>query len=310
MEYRRLGRSGLVVSEVGLGTNNFGSRLDEARSREVLDRALELGVTFLDTADVYGHGASEATLGKLLGSRRRDVVLATKVGFPMGESRLEQGTSRRWIVREVEESLRRLDTDWIDLYQLHGPDPATPIEETLRALDDLVRAGKIRYAGYSNYAAWQMADADWTARVERLVRPISAQDHYNLLARDVEREVLPACRAFGLGFIPYFPLESGFLTGKYRRDSTPPGARLGESPRAQRVLTPANFDRLERLERFAADRGHAVGELAFAWLLARREVSTVIASASSAEQVHRNVQAATWRLDPADIDALDAPDTT
>ena len=173
-----------------------------------------------------------------------------------------------------------------------------------------MRAGKIRYAGYSNYAAWQMADADWTARVERLVRPISAQDHYNLLARDVEREVLPACRAFRLGFIPYFPLESGFLTGKYRRDSTPAGARLGESPRAQRVLTPANFDRLERLERFAADRGHAVGELAFAWLLARREVSTVIASASSAEQVHRNVQAATWRLAPADIDALDAPDTT
>jgi aryl-alcohol dehydrogenase-like predicted oxidoreductase len=214
MELRRLGRSGLLTSVVGLGTNNFGTRLDEPSARAVLDQALELGITFIDTADVYGRGASEALLGKLLGPRRHDVVLASKVGMAMGDSPLERGTSRAWILRAVEASLLRLRTDYIDLYQLHAPDPDTPILESLEALDDLVRAGKVRYVGYSNFAAWQMADADWTARTWHLTRLISAQEHYNLLVREVERELVPMCRAFGLGLIPYFPLESGFLTGK------------------------------------------------------------------------------------------------
>jgi aryl-alcohol dehydrogenase-like predicted oxidoreductase len=304
MELRRLGRSGLLVSEVGLGANNFGTRLDEPRARAVLDQALALGITFIDTADVYGKGASEALLGKLLGPRRHDVVLATKVGMMMSDAPLERGTSRAWIVREVEASLRRLGTDYIDLYQLHEPDPATPILETLQVLDDLVRAGKVRYAGYSNYAAWQMVDADWTARTSHLSRPISAQDHYSLLSREVERELVPACRAFGLGLIPYYPLESGFLTGKYRPGVTPDGARLGQSPRAGRVLTTPNFERLDRLEAFARDRGHTLLGLAFGWLLGHPEVSSVIASASSPEQVRQNVQAASWRLEAADLQAI------
>ncbi len=307
MEYRRLGQSGLLVSELGLGANNFGTRLDEARTRAVLDQALELGVTFIDTADVYGKGASETLLGRLLGPRRAQVVLATKVGMPMDDSPFERGASRRWIMQEVEASLRRLNTDYIDLYQLHEPDPGTPILETLQALEDLVRAGKVRYAGYSNFAGWQMIDADWTARTWHLVRPISAQDHYNLLARDIERELLPACRALGLGLIPYYPLESGFLTGKYRAGVIPPGARLGESRRADRVLTAENFVRLERLEGFARERGHSLLELAFGWLLSHSEVATVIASASSAEQVRQNVQAAaTWRLDPSEMETVGA----
>ncbi len=306
MDYRRLGHSGLLVSEVGLGANNFGTRLDGARGREVLHQALDLGVTLIDTADIYGKGASESLLGKLLGPSRQHVVLATKVGMAMSDSPYETGTSRRWIVHSVEGSLRRLGTDWIDLYQVHQPDPATPIEETLRALDDLVRAGKVRYAGYSNFAAWQMVDADWTARTGHLVRPISAQDHYNLLTRDIERELLPACRAIGVGLIPYYPLESGFLTGKYREGVTPQGARLGESPRAGRVLTRANFERLERFERFAGERHHSLLDLAFGWLLSHAEVASVIASASSAEQVRQNVQAAAWRLDPAEMEAVGA----
>ncbi|MGO9207760.1 MAG: aldo/keto reductase [Candidatus Limnocylindrales bacterium] len=306
MDYRRLGHSGLLVSEVGLGTNNFGTRLDKARGRDVLDQALELGVTFIDTADIYGRGASESLLGTLLGPRRQQVILATKVGMPMGASPYETGLSRRWIVQSLEASLRRLGTDWIDLYQLHQPDPETPIEETLRALDDLVRAGKVRYAGYSNFAAWQLVDADWTARTSHLARPISAQDHYNLLVRHIEPELLPACHALGLGLIPYYPLESGFLTGKFREGSTPPGARLSEGPRAGDVLTSDNFARLARLSQFAEERHHTLLGLAIGWLLSHAEVASVIASASSAEQVRQNVQASTWRLDASEIEAVAA----
>ena len=236
MEYRRLGRSGLLVSAVGLGTNNFGTRLDEAGTRRVLDQALELGITFVDTADSYGRGASEALIGKLLGARRKDVVLATKFSSPMGDSPYQRGTSRRWLIEALDASLRRLATDAIDLYQIHFPDPETPIEETLRALDDVVAAGKVRYVGYSNFAAWQIVEGQWTARSEHLVRPISTQNHYNLLRREVEAEVLPAARAHGLGVIPYYPLESGFLTGKYRPGKTPQGARLEGSARAGEVL--------------------------------------------------------------------------
>ena len=311
MELRRLGESGLAVSAVGLGTNNFASRLDDKAARLVLNEALEQGVTFIDTADVYGRsseegtGASESQLGRLLAGRRNRFVLATKVGMPMSDSPLERGASRRWILAEVENSLRRLRTDYIDLYHIHTPDLETPIEETLRTLDDLVRSGKVRYVGHSNFAGWQTADADWTARTEHLARPVSAQLHYNLLNRAIQTEVLPACAAHGLGVIPYFPLESGFLTGKYKAGGVGHG-RLSDSPRAADVMTATNFDRIGAFERFAAERGRSLLDLAFSWLLSQPSVVTVIASASTPEQVRANVAAAEWRLSVPEMEAFEA----
>ncbi|MGH2513607.1 MAG: aldo/keto reductase, partial [Candidatus Limnocylindrales bacterium] len=216
MEERKLGGSGLSVSALGLGTNNFGTRLDDAGSGKVLDAALDVGVTFIDTADSYGQGASEEVLGRLLGTRRDQVIIATKFGSAMGELAYRRGGSRRWIREAVEASLRRLRTDRIDLYQMHWMDPSTPVLETLEALDDLVRAGKVLYVGTCNYGAWQLVDAQWTARRAGLAQPISAQHHYNLLQRGIQADILPAARAFELGLIPYFPLASGFLSGKYR----------------------------------------------------------------------------------------------
>ena len=309
MESRRLGRSGLTVSAVGLGTNNFGGRLNDEAARHVLNEALEQGVNFIDTADVYGRGStagagsSEEQLGRLMAGRRNRFIVATKFGVPMGDSDLERGASRRWIMTSAENSLRRLRTDYIDLYQVHTADPETPIEETLGALDDLVRAGKVRYVGVSNYAAWQMADAVWTARTEHLARPISAQMHYNLLVRGIQAEVIPACEAHGLGIIPYFPLESGFLTGKYKPGGNGHG-RLVESPRAGEIMSPPNFDRLGALEAFAVERGHTILDLAFGWLLSQSIVGPVIASASSPEQVRANVVASTWRLSPDEMAAV------
>ena len=311
MEQRRLGNSGLVVPAVGLGTNNFAGRLHEEAARLVLNEALEQGITFIDTADVYGRGseeglgASESQLGRLLAGRRTRFVVATKVGLPMGESASERGASRRGIVTEVENSLRRLRTDYIDLYQVHFPDPETPIEETLRALDDLVRSGKVRYIGHSNFAAWQIADADWAARTVHLARPISAQMHYNLLTREIQREVMPACAAHGLSIIPYFPLESGFLTGKYKPGGEGHG-RLSESARAGEVLTPANFERIRGFEVFAEGRGHSLLDLAFGWLLSQPIVASVIASASTPEQVRANVAASEWRLTDEEMAAVAA----
>jgi len=307
MELRRLGDSGLLISAVGLGTNNFAGRLHDEAARLVLNEAFDLGVTFIDTADVYGRGSEEGTggsesqLGRLLAGRRNRFVLATKVGMPMTESPLERGASRRWIVAEMENSLRRLRTDYIDLYQVHAPDAQTPIEETLRALDDLVSSGKVRYVGHSNFAAWQLADADWTARTEHLARPISAQMHYNLLNRGIQSEVIPACQAHGLGVIPYFPLESGFLTGKYKAGGEGRG-RLAESARAGEIMSPANFERIGALERFAVERGHTLLDLAFGWLLSQPVVGSVIASASTPEQVRANVAAAEWRLSAAEME--------
>ncbi len=309
MELRRLGDSGLLISAVGLGTNNFAGRLADAEARLVLDEALDLGITFIDTADAYGRGsdegpgASESQLGRLLAGRRGRFVLATKFGLPMSDSPSERGASRRWIVQAVEHSLRRLQTDYIDLYQIHFPDPQTPIVETLRALDDLVRAGKVRYVGHSNFAGWQIAEAAWTARAEHLARPISAQMHYNLLVRDIQAEVIPACQAHGLGIIPYFPLESGFLTGKYKPGGEGQG-RLAESARAGEIMTPTNFEHIHAFAGFAAERGHSLLDLAFGWLLSQPIVSSVIASASTPEQVRSNVAAAEWRLPPADMEAF------
>jgi aryl-alcohol dehydrogenase-like predicted oxidoreductase len=307
MEYGRLGASGLLVSKIGLGTNNFGGRMDLGQTRAVIDRALDQGITLFDTADVYGGGGkSEEFIGESLGNRRHDVVIATKLASPMGESPYQRGTSRRYIMQAVEDSLRRLKTDYIDLYQFHRADPETPIVESLQAMDDLVRQGKVRYVGHSNFAAWQIVDAQWTARTEHLVRPISAQHDYSLLDRSIEHEVLPAVQAMGLGLLPYFPLASGFLTGKYRRGNLPEGARLTNAPagRQSRVLNDKNFDLLDRWDEFARERGHSVTELAFAWLLARPEVGSVIAGATKPEQVDQNVAAGGWKLSAADFEAV------
>jgi len=306
MEYRHLGRSGLVVSAVGLGTVLLGKHIDEAGSRAIIEQALDLGITFIDTSDSYGEGASETLVGRVLGPRRRDVVLATKFSSPMGPAPWQRGTSRQWLMRAVEDSLRRLGTDVIDLYQIHHPDPLTPIEETLRGIDDLVRAGKVRYVGYSNVAAWQIVDGQWSARTEHLARPISTTNHFNLARRDPEREILPACRALGVGVIPYYPLESGFLTGRYRAGQAADGIRLPRSARTTAVLTPANFARLERWDAFAAERGRSMVELAVGWLLSHPEVGSVIAGASSAEQIRSTVASAGWRLGPAEMEAIAA----
>ena len=299
MEHRALGKSGLQVSLVGLGCNNFGMRIDAEQSRAVVHRALEEGVTLFDTADIYGgRGKSEEILGPALGERRKDVIVATKFGMPMGDSPYLRGGSRRYIMNALEASLRRLATDYIDLYQIHQPDPATPQEETLETLDSLVRAGKVRYIGCSNFAGWQLADAIGISRARGYTPYISAQNLYNLLDRRVERELVPACEHYGVGILPYFPLASGFLTGKYRRGAEPPqGTRLAlMRSMADRVLTPANFAALEGLAEFARARGHSMVELATSWLAAQPQVSSVISGATSPEQVSENVKAAGWKF--------------
>lgn len=308
METRNLGRSGLKVSVVGLGTNNFGMRMDQEAATAVVRRALDLGVTLFDTADVYGGSQSEAFLGRALGADRQRAIVATKFAMQMGDDPQARGASRRWIVRAAEDSLRRLGTDWIDLYQVHQPDPETPIEETLRALDDLVRDGKVRYVGNSNYAGWEIASAHYVAARDRLTPFVSAQNHYSLLERGVEAEVAPACEAFGLGMLPYFPLASGLLTGKYRRgEAAPEGTRLAAGGFAARVMTDRNWDIAERLEAWARDRGHTLLDLAFAWLASKPFVASVIAGATSPAQIGANAAAGEWRLTPdeaAEVDAI------
>jgi aryl-alcohol dehydrogenase-like predicted oxidoreductase len=307
VKQRPLGNSGLQASVVGLGCNNFGWRIELEASRKVVDKALALGITVLDTADVYGNlGGSEEILGQILGDRRKEIVLATKFGMAMDKEERLKGASRRYIMRAVEGSLKRLKTDWIDLYQVHRPDPLTPIEETLRTLDDLVRQGKVRYIGCSNYAAWQVVEAAWTARDRNLEAFISCQDEYSLVARDIERELLPAIESYGLGLLPYFPLASGLLTGKYKRSALPEGTRLATvQGLAQRYLTEENRQKVAKLEAFAKERGHSLLELAFAWLLARPLVASVIAGATTPEQVEQNVKAAAWELSPADLAEID-----
>ena len=302
MDTKPLGRSGLRVSVVGLGCNNFGQRCDQAQTRAVVAKALDLGVTLFDTADVYGGGGvSEEYLGKALESRRGEVVLATKFGMPMGEGPLRRGGSRRWMMQAAENSLRRLGTDYIDLYQIHFPDAGTPIEETLRALDDLVRQGKVRYVGCSYFAGWQVVEAAWTARTAGLAQFVSAQNFYNLLERNVERALVPACNAQGLGVLPYFPLASGLLTGKYQRGAAAPeGTRLS-APRFKGALSDKNFDKVEKLSAFAADAGHSLLELAIGWLASQPHVPSVIAGATKPEQVEANVRAASWKLSAAEL---------
>jgi len=305
VERRNLGRSGLIVSAIGLGCNNFGGRSDAAATRAVVHKALDLGITFFDTSDTYGTaGASEEYLGRALAGERHRIVLATKFARPMAAG---EGASRRYIISAVEASLKRLGTDYIDLYQQHIADPRTPIEETLRALDDLVRQGKVRYIGCSTLSAWEVVEAQWTARHLGLNAFVSCQERYNLLEREVETAVLPVAERYGLGLIPFSPLCNGLLTGKYRRNAPlPQGTRLATTPRlAERTLTERNWALAERLGEFAAARGRTLLELALSWLLQRPAVASVIAGATTPAQVAANVAAGGWRLSREDMDEID-----
>jgi aryl-alcohol dehydrogenase-like predicted oxidoreductase len=309
MNYRTLGSSKLLVSAVGLGCNNFGIRCDLEQTRAVVHRALDLGITLFDTADSYGRrGGSETLLGQVLGPRRKEVVLATKFGTAMDDTGDLKGASRRYIMLAVEASLRRLQTDWIDLYQLHHPDPATPIEETLRALDDLVQQGKVRHIGSSNFSAKQVIEAHEVARRADLHAFVSAQNEYSLLRRVVEQDAMPAMVACGVGLLPYFPLASGLLTGKYRREEIPSGTRLA-TPRPHEAvfLDAADWRLIDALEQYCKERGRSLLELAISWLLAKPVVAGVIAGATKPEQLEQNASAARWRLtedELADIDRL------
>ncbi|TQK19147.1 aryl-alcohol dehydrogenase-like predicted oxidoreductase [Microbacterium sp. SLBN-154] len=311
---RRLGSSGLLVSAVGLGCNNFGrpgTRTETIEgTRAVLDAAIDAGVTFLDTADMYGGdpGQSELLMGEALAGRRDQVVLATKFGHSgrdMGYGLAGAKASRAYIRRAVDASLTRLRTDWIDLYQLHTPDPGTPIEETLDALDDLVREGKVRYLGHSNLSGWQIAEAHFVAERRGGAPFVSSQDHYSLLARGVERERLPAAEHFGLGFLPYFPLHNGLLTGKFSRTEAPSDTRIMRQ--RPHLWEDAPWDALEAYASFCSDQGITMLEATFGWLLARSSISSVIAGATSPEQVRANAAAATaWTPTVADVAEIDA----
>lgn len=312
MDARNLGRSGLKVSIVGLGCNNFGGRTAIEDSRAVIHAALDHGVTLFDTADIYGNrGGSEVALGQWLGPRRKDIVLATKFGMAMDDAGAKAGGSRRYIMQAVEDSLRRLKTDWIDLYQFHRPDPATPIHETLHALDDLIAQGKVRYIGCSNMAAWSVVDAQWTAEMRGLSHFISAQDEYSLLHRKPEAELIPALAAKGMGLLPYYPLASGLLSGKYVKDAAlSPDTRFGKDARTRdRYLTQENWARVEKLDAFARARGRSLLDLAFSWLASQEVVGSVIAGATRPEQIAANVAAVGWKLsgeERAEIDQITA----
>ena len=307
MEMRHLGNSGLEVSVIGLGCNNFGRRLDEKQTATVVSAAVDAGITLFDTADLYGeNGTSETYLGKALKGHRDEVVIATKFGGPMGKLPMQKGGSRQHIFQAVEDSLRRLNTDYIDLYQMHFPDLDTPLEETMRALDDLVRQGKVRYLGHSNFSGWMIAHAHHIAVRDALTPFISAQNHYHLLNREVEPDVQPACTKFGLGILPYFPLASGLLTGKYRKGQVhPEGTRLSSGPMAERILTDINIDKAESLFEWAEARGHTLLELAFSWLAQQPAVSSVIAGATNTDQISANVNAANWVLTSEELEEIE-----
>lgn len=293
------------MSAIGLGTNNFGGRLDADATALVLNHALDVGINMIDTANSYGGGLSEEYIGRALKGKRQQALLATKVASRVGEGPNQSGASRQHVLTEVENSLQALGTDYIDLYQVHFPDPNSPIEETLRALDSLVQAGKVRYIGCSNFMAWQVCEAYWTSSSRGLAPFMSAQPRYSMLYRNAEAELVPFCQAYGIGILPYFPLENGFLTGKYRRGQTAPdGTRLAQNDRFG-MLTEANFDLLEGLESFAAEREHTVLDLAFAWLLANNAVSSVIAGATKPEQVVTNAKSVGWNLNDEDMSELD-----
>lgn len=307
MLYRSLGNSGLQVSVIGLGTNRFGGKVDQAGVNSIIDAAIELGVNLLDTADVYTEGKSEETLGVALKGRWDKVVLATKVHFPMGKGVNDKGSSRYHIMNGVEASLRRLQSDHIDLYQMHRWDDKTPIEETLRALDDLVRSGKVRYIGASNYAAWQLARANVLAEVRNWTPFVSIQNHYHMLEREQEREIIPFCNAHNVGLLPFFPLAGGFLTGKYKRGQPAPAGSRGESSTyVQEYMTDANYTKVERMSAWAEERGHTMSELAHAWLIAQPRVSSVISGATELAQLQANAKSADWQLGVEELTAVNS----
>ena len=307
MQYRYLGRSGLQVSTIGLGTNRFGGKVDQAGVNAIVDAAIDLGINLIDTADVYTEGNSETTLGEALKGKWHKVILATKGFNATGDGPNDEGASRYHLIAAVEDSLRRLQSDHIDLYQMHRYDDATPIEETLRALDDLVRSGKVRYIGASNYMAWQLARANLLAEFNHWTPFVSIQNHYHMFERELEHEVLPFCAAHHVGILPYFPLAGGFLTGKYRRGApAPTGSRGESSPYVQAYMTDANYDKLEKLEQWAATHGGSLGDLAHAWLLAHPEVSSVISGATSADQLRANAKSADWSLSVAELAEVNA----
>lgn len=325
MEYRRLGNAGVKVSELGLGCNSFGTWIDEKGVERVVHYALDRGISFFDTAPAYTDGLSEELLGKALKGRRSEVVVATKFGLKGWSSRRgasageggpvrlpasqvgnpnDQGGSRYYIMQTVDASLRRLQTDHIDLYQMHVPDPNTPIEETLRTLDDLIQMGKVRYIGCSNFEAHHLYQAMETSKRLNLGAFVTAQELYNLIDRGIEQELVPCYQTYGVGLIPYRPLRMGFLTGKFKRgQGVPPGSRYGVRPESMRkdFLSDQNFDILEKLEKFAEERNHTVGELAIAWLLSHPRVSSVIAGSTKPEQIEANLKGTEWRLSPEEI---------
>ncbi len=308
MEYRQLGRAGVQISVIGLGTNRFGSEaLPQVEVSKIIDAALELGINFIDTANTYVRGHSEETLGHALKGRRERFILATKSGLPIGDGPNDRGASRYHLLRAFDLSLQRLHTDHIDLYYAHRWDHATPIEETLRALDDLVRSGKVCYVGASEYASWQLAHTNLLAEVRGWTPFVALQSRYNMLERQVEGEVLAYCRAYGVGFIPYYPLAGGFLTGKYKRGEPPPtGSRGATNSRLQRYMTGPHYDTIEALTAWAEVRGRGLNELAQAWLLAQPQVCSVISGATRLEHVLHNAKAASWRLSEAEVTEVDA----
>ena len=308
MEYRQLGSAGLRVSTIGLGTNQFGGKVEQGKVNNIIDLCLDIGINFIDTADVYQGGKSEESLGKALKGRWDRFLVATKVFFKTGEGPNDRGSSRYHIMNGVEASLKRLNSDHIDLYQLHRWDENTPIEETLRALDDLIQMGKVRYIGASGFASWQLAQANMLAEMKGLAPLATIQSHYHMFERGVEREVLPYCASQNVGFIPYFPLAGGFLTGKYKKDSTPPPGSRGESSSyVQGYMNPTYYEVLENLIKWAEAHGRNVTELAHAWLLANPNVCSVISGATMMDHVNKNAKSVDWSLskeEKAEVDSI------
>jgi aryl-alcohol dehydrogenase-like predicted oxidoreductase len=308
MEYRQLGNSGVRVSVIGIGTNRFGSdMLPQEAVNNIIDAAIEHGINHIDTANSYVKGRSEEALGRALKGRWDKFVVASKFWFPTGEGTNDRGASRYHIMNAIDASLRRLQSDHIDLYYVHRWDQPTPIEETLRTLDDLIRMGKVRYVGVSDFASWQLAHANLLCEVRGWTPIVVIQSQYNLLERHVEREVLPYCRAHNVGFVPYFPLAGGFLTGKYKRGQPAPAGSRGESSNmVQGYMTDAHYDRIEKLEAWAAEHGRGLNELAQAWLLAQPQVCSVISGATKLEHVLSNVRAADWALTAEQVSEVNA----
>jgi aryl-alcohol dehydrogenase-like predicted oxidoreductase len=308
MEYRQLGNSGVRVSVIGLGTNRFGSpEVLQPEVNRIIDAAMDHGINFIDTANTYQNGASEETLGQALKGRFDKFFLATKFSFPKKDGPNTWGASRYHLMQAVEKSLKRLQTDHVDLYYAHRWDDTTPIQETLRGLDDLIRMGKVLYIGASAYASWQLADANALAELKGWTAFAAIQSEYSMLKRDVEREVLPYCRAHHVGFVPYYPLAGGFLTGKYEKGKAPPPGSRGESVKHVRdLMTEANYDKVVKLTAWAKERSRGVNELAQAWLLAQPQICSAISGAKNLDQLLSNVKAANWSLTAADLREIDA----